>query len=271
MIDDLPEIFCIGEHTREWRVSRPQCPALELFQMHLVGKSLAAKGFCWVRHHPNACQVIVCHEGRGQVYLDDAWRTCEPGMAILTPVGVPHAYRAIEGHAWGLAWVIYNQPVVTASQVRMFPADPWPLRRAIEGLHRQAQHDAHGPIAFHWLQLIHDYATQLAGTQSQHHRLTDLWAAVEAEPGRPWSVAELAKAVHLSGEHLRRLCHASCGHSPMQQVTRIRIHQAAALLARTDQKIETIAVAVGFANLSAFSVAFKRLIGQSPAAFRRKT
>ncbi|MFA4944125.1 MAG: AraC family transcriptional regulator [Lentisphaeria bacterium] len=266
----LPETHNIGPLTQEWLVAPGVCPAMAALRMRHAGFSLAAEGYCWIRHHPHFSQVIVCHEGGGEVFLNDSWQRWEAGQALLTPANVPHAYRAAGKAPWGIAWVIYDSPIVSSSSVTLLPADPWPLRYTIEGLYRQTRHAPESAAARQWLELVHGYASQLAGPRPHQGRLTDVWAAVEAQLARPWTLADLARQAHFCGEYLRRLSLEEHGRSPMRQVAYLRIQRAASLLSRTDDKIEAIARAVGFATLPAFSAAFKHWMGVSPAAFRRQ-
>lgn len=63
-------------------------------------------------------------------------------------------------------------------------------------------------------------------------------------------------------EHLRR--------TPGQELQRVRIEQAQRLLARTGQKIETVAHASGYQSINSFCVAFKRVTGMSAKQFRER-
>ncbi len=89
-----------------------------------------------------------------------------------------------------------------------------------------------------------------------------------AEPGQPWSLGELSRRAHCSGEHLRRLCRRQLGRSPMQHVTYLRLRRAATLLTETDLKLEAIADDVGYANPFVFSNTFKKWTGWRPSEYR---
>jgi len=59
------------------------------------------------------------------------------------------------------------------------------------------------------------------------------------------------------------------GSSPGQYILRRRIEHAAMLLKYSDQSVKEIAESVGFCDRSHFSVMFRRVMGASPAAFRK--
>ncbi|MCY1366404.1 Helix-turn-helix domain protein [compost metagenome] len=56
----------------------------------------------------------------------------------------------------------------------------------------------------------------------------------------------------------------------MQYLTGWRMQLGAGLLRSSDTKVATIAQEVGYDSEAAFSRAFKRSVGQPPAAWRRK-
>lgn len=68
----------------------------------------------------------------------------------------------------------------------------------------------------------------------------------------------------------RRLCLWQLGRSPMQQVTSLRLHRAADLLASTRMKVEEVSQTVGYENAFAFSTAFKKWVGWSPSDYRTR-
>ncbi|MDD2707377.1 MAG: AraC family transcriptional regulator [Verrucomicrobiae bacterium] len=271
----LCETHIIGTQTREWIISPRICPALTRHHVALAGISEAAAGFRFVRLAPAMAQALVCIEGKGKVLVNGRWKWCGPGMAYLTPPRAQHAYHAVANHRWRMAWVIY-QPGADSHPVFPFRApllahlDPKPLESAIWGLYQETNGLADPLVMQHWMELIHAHVVRTAHRTRGDERLGRLWESVDANLAHPWNNAALAKIACVSAEHLRRLCRQFLGCSPMAQVTSRRIHRAAGLLIVTNQKIETIAGAVGYRNAFAFSSAFKRLMGLSPQAYRKK-
>ena len=84
-------------------------------------------------------------------------------------------------------------------------------------------------------------------------------------------VAELARtSFYLSVRSFNRAFKQHRGVSPVFFLTRVRVREAADLLAHTDASLEQIAEQTGFANRHYFSRVFKRVIGDSPAHFRHR-
>jgi AraC-like DNA-binding protein len=271
---NLREIHSIGEQTREWIVGPTVCPALKTHRINLTGLSDAACGFRFVRPSIPMSQALVCFSGRGEALLDGAFTEMTEGMAYLTPPNVLHAYQGVKGSRWGLGWVIYTEPgggvkpMIAAREPQLVRVDPRPLHSAIAGLYQESVGGAESAMMYHWVELIHLLVTRMSQPWRSDDRLWRVWESVDADLARPWTLRELARRACISGEHLRRLTQKQLGRSPLEHVTYLRMRKAAALLASTPQKVETIAWAVGYQNAFAFSTAFRRCLGLSPAAYR---
>ncbi len=101
---------------------------------------------------------------------------------------------------------------------------------------------------------------------AQLTRLTDYIAnALDRSP----TIAELARICDVSPGHLMRSFRQARGETIHAHVQRVRIERAQTLLAARDRSIKDIAYQLGFASPTGFAVAFRRLCGQSPSAFRK--
>ena len=92
---------------------------------------------------------------------------------------------------------------------------------------------------------------------------------LHAAPEQPWTVEELGQRVGLSRSALHERFAALIGQAPMQYLAHWRIQVAAALLRDTAFTVAAVAQQVGYESEAAFARAFKRLVGQPPAAWRR--
>ncbi|MHA6619806.1 GlxA family transcriptional regulator [Pseudonocardia sp. DLS-67] len=93
------------------------------------------------------------------------------------------------------------------------------------------------------------------------------WATVRL--GDPLSLADLARAAHVSSRTLARRFEAALGTSPMQWLLAQRIRRALHLLDTTCEPVERIARMTGFGSTSNFRLQFTRATGVSPQAHRR--
>jgi len=93
---------------------------------------------------------------------------------------------------------------------------------------------------------------------------------LHAQPAHPWTLEELAREVGLSRSSLAdRFLHL-VGHPPMQYLAQWRMQVAAGLLTNGGTSLAEIAAQVGYASEAAFSRAFKKIVGEPPAAWRRQ-
>lgn len=273
--DVLTETHVVGPETRERRVHATECPALSAHHIAHAGLADATLPYEMVRMDLSGTYFLSCSAGHGQILLDGRWQTCREGWACLAPPHALLAFRAVAGVRWEFTWVRYQQPadqkpVLTSSSPALARFDPWPLRAAVTGLCEEVRSQTAPAALSHWVELIHTYVVRFARPWQTDDRLGHLWEHVAARLGEPWSLDRLAQRCHLSTEHLRRLCRRELGRSPMHHVIFLRMQQAAKLLATTDDKVETIASAVGYANPFVFSTTFKKWVGWRPSDYRAR-
>ena len=88
-------------------------------------------------------------------------------------------------------------------------------------------------------------------------------------PGHEWTVDELAEKVGLSRSALSQRFTELLGQPPMQYLTRWRLTIAAQRLREEKTSISRVAADIGYESEAAFNRAFKRELGETPAAWRR--
>lgn len=93
-------------------------------------------------------------------------------------------------------------------------------------------------------------------------------AELHRAPGHKWTVAELATSANVSRSLLDERFREVLGLSPIRYLAEWRMHAARDLLAGTDLGVAVIARRVGYDAEEAFSRAFKRAYGSSPAIWR---
>jgi AraC-like DNA-binding protein len=83
------------------------------------------------------------------------------------------------------------------------------------------------------------------------------------------SIERLAAIANYSPAQFRRLFTKLMGQSPSAYIANIRINNAKVLLKTTDKRISDIAVEVGFFDHSHFIRTFRKLVGATPAEYRK--
>lgn len=108
-----------------------------------------------------------------------------------------------------------------------------------------------------WIRALHDPIVGKALT------------LIHSGPGRPWSVASLARAVDTPKARFSRRFTTLTGQSPMAYVTSWRMTVAARMLRDEPQPLRDIAGRVGYDSEFAFARAFKRAVGHPPGRYRK--
>lgn len=93
-------------------------------------------------------------------------------------------------------------------------------------------------------------------------------ALLHEKPAYGWTLDELARAAGVSRSVLAARFTTLLGSPPMQYLTRWRVQMAARLLADGHAKVSAVGRDVGYESEAAFSRAFKKISGVSPAEWR---
>ncbi|MBJ7311120.1 cupin domain-containing protein [Rugamonas sp. CCM 8940] len=88
-------------------------------------------------------------------------------------------------------------------------------------------------------------------------------------PGEDWSIARMARAVHMSRAAFCKHFSSVGGLPPAQFLLRLRMTAAAGRL-RAGDSVEQAAGHVGYQSSAAFTRAFKRIVGAQPGSYRRQ-
>jgi AraC-like DNA-binding protein len=95
-------------------------------------------------------------------------------------------------------------------------------------------------------------------------------ALLHRSPARPWTLQSLARAVGLSRSALAERFTRFVGQPPIQYLTQWRMQLASNDLRQRGEPMGEIASRVGYESEAAFSRAFKKALGISPGAWRRR-
>jgi AraC-like DNA-binding protein/mannose-6-phosphate isomerase-like protein (cupin superfamily) len=126
------------------------------------------------------------------------------------------------------------------------------------------------------MQLVNQYAPY-AGTvetyqrqQQNLERLRPLFRYLGENCGNAVQVREAARICGMSESHFMSLFKRVTGLSFVTYFNHFRIERAQALLAKTDESMANISQQVGFCDQSYFGTVFRRIVGMTPATYRRR-
>jgi len=93
---------------------------------------------------------------------------------------------------------------------------------------------------------------------------------IDANYNKPITLADVAKASHLSISRLAHIFKEQMGITIIDYLTSVRIERAKQLLLATDQNCTEICFQVGYNNQSYFTRTFKGLVGMTPRQFKTR-
>jgi AraC-like DNA-binding protein len=92
-------------------------------------------------------------------------------------------------------------------------------------------------------------------------------ASIHGEPAHDWTVEELGKRAGMSRSSFALRFKETVGASPMEYLTRWRMLLAGDRIANTSDSISEVARSLGYESASAFTKAFKKIMGCSPREY----
>lgn len=92
---------------------------------------------------------------------------------------------------------------------------------------------------------------------------------IEASPGAPVLLAEVAREACLSEFHFHRLFRQVFGETPHEYGVRLRLRNAARLLSETSLPVTQVCLETGFQSPSSFSLLFRKRFGVAPREIRK--
>jgi AraC-like DNA-binding protein len=95
--------------------------------------------------------------------------------------------------------------------------------------------------------------------------------AMHEEPGRRWTLEALAREAGISRASFALKFRQAVGQPPMDYLTRWRMLLASERLAARVEAVGSIALSLGYESESAFSTAFKRVMGRAPRKLEVKS
>ena len=105
--------------------------------------------------------------------------------------------------------------------------------------------------------------------EEQNRRLLRARDAIDRDYAQQLDIPALARLAHASDAHFIRTFRATFGETPHRYLQRRRVERAMFLLRESECSVSEICLDVGFTSLGTFGRTFKKIVGDSPTAYRR--
>ena len=109
-----------------------------------------------------------------------------------------------------------------------------------------------------------------AAVEASNRRMLRARDAMDRTYAEPLDVPSLASIACVSEAHFIRTFRSTFGETPHRYLQRRRVERAMFLLRATGLSVTDVCLEVGFNSLGTFSRTFKEIVGESPAAYRKR-
>lgn len=257
-------------------LAQPNLAGLRASGLQMAGVSELFPPYRISRLNPRYSVALYTLAGEARLETDAGEFRLTPETLWISRPGRRHRYWA--GPTWELLWFHFSPdaawPVVECALAEPVRRPEFavlaPLLRACiaEALHPPTGENTGVVRAYAGL-LDAYFAREFRGgpeTGDSHarRRLRQLLNTVDADLTRRWTLAELARQLHVSPATLHRLTRETHGLPPLALVAHLRLARARELLSHGEFTVQETARAVGYGTPFALSRAFKRHFGLPP-------
>lgn len=288
--------YCHSELTAPWSLSLPPMPGCVWFHVVTAGECLLV-GSSGEPHALRTGDLVLLPHGAGHSAADDP--TIEPAPVMELPHDYLSENYAILRHGGGgervdlICGAVRLAHPAARNLLTMLPelihVDPSTDQRALEwlpallgmiGAESAAPRPGSEAVVTRlcdilvisairsWLDADPAARTGWLGAL-QDPQIGPAVASIHRQPGRDWTVADLAATAAMSRSAFSARFTELVGEGPMHYVTRWRMHVATDLLCDEQLTVAAVAERLGYASEAAFSRAYKRTTGTPPGAIRR--
>lgn len=211
----------------------------------------------WLRTLPKPVALMTCHDDRGRQVLD---------ACLRADIAVPDEV-AILG--------VDNDPFLcNLSTPQLSSIDPNPERVGYEAaaLLGRLMKGARPPRSPQWVEprgLIVRQSTDVTAVSDPHVASAARLIRTHAAGGM--GIKQLLTQVPVSRSALFRRFKEQLGHSPKEELTRVRLEHAKGLLRNTTLSVATVAARAGYNEAKHFIAIFRRATAVTPLRYRKRS
>jgi AraC-like DNA-binding protein len=250
----------------------------------MAGREVCSDDYAVRRSGYPSLALEIVEEGEGILRLGRKTTSLRPGMIFTYGPGIAHSIRAVPGSRLVKCFVDFTgaEGEGLLAHVGLAPGrialarDSYSMLRLMELMLSRgdsATAQSHALCADYLRALLrlageHRTVESASGKSSDCHMRA--LALIERDHQRIRSVAELARRLGVTPEHLARSFKAMGDEAPLRRLVALRMNHAAHLLVSRGSQVKRVAADLGYANPFHFSAVFKRHFGFPPKSLRKR-
>ncbi len=237
-------------------------------------------------HSHDFCEILYVLSGTGIITVSGIVYPLKPGDLIVINPGVPHCEASVKNSRLHLVFLgIEHFKVGDLSEDHLISREMPPViagqdyRYKIESFFTDIISESANKIMLSSamsrslacallvliLRVYQSRSERISGMKEECRRIKDY---IDKNYTSPITLDSLSEQVYISKYYLSHIFKSQTGTSPIKYLINKRITEAAGLLIRTDLSIRDIALKVGYDDPVYFSQMFKKVMDESPAAYR---
>lgn len=224
------------------------------------------------KHQHKFHELIVVLNGQISVTIRNQTRTAGAGELLWYPYDTPHEERSIPAAPVNTLFIAFFWPDADPSTPIQMTDYAGRVRLLARWLYaeRESFPELRQPIADAWLQAILAEIARLASHPTDS-LVTCIRAHMRAHLANPINLGDLAALAGMSKYHFARRYKQLTGHTPMEDLRRIRVLAAHDLLLTTNFPLKTLAPRVGLGDEYHLSRLIRKHFHTSPGKLRRRS
>lgn len=231
--------------------------------------------------------LIICEAGKGRVEINGKMNTLDKNQFIIIPKEAAHYYLADTNDPWSIYWIHFTgdmaQHFVEGLDTTQTIANPKntgienrvqlfnELFMTLEENFSDSNLEYSSILLSHLLGSLkypRQYNTSL-GYNTQD-KVTIAINFMKDNLSKMLSLSEIANASELSISQISLRFKNHTNKPPLEYFTFLKIQKACQHLSMSDQKVKEIAIKLGYTDAYYFSRVFTKVMGISPANYRKK-
>ncbi len=239
-----------------------------------------------VLHTHEYCEIMYVFSGNGNINIDGVNYPLKSGDLIIINPGIPHQETSTSDSKMHMAFfAVENFSVDGLPKNDLITPQMPPVisgmdyRYKIESYFTDLISESADSIMLSSamsktlavalmiliLRLYHSRGTRNSDMKEECRRIKDY---IDKNYTSPITLDSLSEQIYISKYYLSHIFKSQTGTSPIKYLLNKRISKAAQLLTDTDLRIRDIALRVGYDDPVYFSQMFKKVMNESPAAYR---